>query len=657
MPTPPLILKTTAGIKQDPEALERLLQQEAVEDLTAVWSKEGLLAKTPDICMVGMICHLLDYARRENCGKCTPCREGTRQMHQILSLISSGGGKAQDLVNLRALATAAAYGSDCSFGEIVGFAVLDSLHFSHPQYKLKAEDRQDPYIGGWLRNAEYLAHIRKESRCGKHKYYSAHFTPCQLRCPLGTDIAYFLSAIALNKNTEAKAHIFDVNYFPRSLGRVCGLCKETCTLKQTRSGPIDINGLKDFVCCKSILYQGFENVHIDRASYQFNFPFHQLKAAARRQKVVVAGGGPAGMSAAQILARMGYKVTLLERDDRLGGLMRYSIPQTRLPDALLDADLEELFTVEGVEVKFHTALGRDVTLHELLDSYDAVLIAVGSQTPVPIGLEGEKECPQVLNFLHVMKDYNLGQYKPIGEKAAIIGAGNSAMDVATASKLVGYDATVYYRRTRDRMRADPHEIQIALDAGVKFEFEMVPKELVIEDGKLKGVKFDHRGEIVFRETDVLIPAIGQNADLAAILPPDIQLETDKWGFIALDPKTGATSHPKIFAAGDIYMGGTVANSIQEGIRAALSIHKHLNPQEKVPNNPWMFSRHSEYLDKIRKVASSLYNIGDPYSQELRERWNNSIKASLRKTGRSEMEAAEHEAGACQRCRYLVTIAY
>lgn len=655
MKAPPIIYKTAAGLGQDPQRLNNLVEQDVMDGIKAVWSKEGLLVNDPDVCMVDMALHLLDYARRENCGKCTPCREGTRQMYQIMSLVEAGGAKPQDLINLRSLAVAAAYGSDCSFGEIVGSSILDSLSFSHPEYKLDPEVKRDPYIGKWLKNGEYLAHIRGKSHCVKQKYYTAHFTPCQLRCPLGTDIAYFLSAVSLNKNTEAKAHIFDVNYLPRALGRVCGLCKQACTLMKERSGAIDINGLKDFVCCKSILYQGFENVHIDRAAYLFNFPLHSIEEAERGKKIVVVGAGPAGLVASEILARLGYQVTLLEKDDQKGGLMRFAIPRERLPDELLDEDLNELVTNDRITVKMNTALGRDVQMQQLLDEYDAVLLAVGAQKPISIGVSGE-DAPQVLNFLQVMKDYNLGQLKPIGPRCATIGAGNSAMDVATAAKRAGYDSTVYYRRTRDKMRADSHEIQIAIDAGVNFEFEMVPQEIVVKNGKVVGINFDHKGETVFREADVIIPAIGQVPDLH-YLPAELNLKTDKNGFLLLNPSTGATNNPKIFAAGDVYVGRTVANSIQEGVKAALSIHLYLSPEDKMPDNPWVSTENREKLEDIRKIASALYDIEDPYSEELRERWHNSIKASLRTTSRSEMEAAQHEAGACQRCRYLISIAY
>ena len=126
MPTSPTILKSTTGVKQDPEALNRLSEQKVMAGLKAVWSKEGLVINDPNVCMVDMICNILDYARKENCGKCIPCREGTRQMHHILSMIRVGGAKPHDLVNLRDLAMTAAEASDCSFGEIVGLAPIPS---------------------------------------------------------------------------------------------------------------------------------------------------------------------------------------------------------------------------------------------------------------------------------------------------------------------------------------------------------------------------------------------------------------------------------------------------------------------------------------------------------------------------------------------------
>ncbi len=651
----PIFYETRARLKHDPKKLHDLTGQELVRGLAAVWSKEGILLLDARVCTVEMAWQLGSYARANNCGKCIPCREGSRQIAEILErLVLPNRAKEGDLLNLLQLTHLMAEGSDCSFGETIGYAIADILCFENPAYNhYQDEVARDPRLYGWLKNGEFLAHIRGDLNCKSGVYTALHFTPCQLRCPLGTDIAYFLAAININKATEAKSHVSDVNYIPRALSKVCGLCKAACTLAKDRNGAIDINGLKSFACFHSRPLKEFEPVHIDRASFALSFPLHGIVPADYPETVAVVGGGPAGLISAAILSRSGYKVTLFEREPQLGGLTRYGIPRARLSNATLDADLKELFSPQyPITVKLNTQVGRNVDFGQLVKEFNAVVLACGAQQIIKAGIENEDH-PQVLNFLKFMHDFNTGQFKRPGEpvsggRAAVIGAGNSAMDVSVAAKKLGYQSTVYYRKTREFMRADPHEINIAEDAGVLFEFEMVPKAVVIENGRMTGIMFEKNGQPAFRPADILVPAIGQMPDFSWI-PTELGLKISDKGLLWVNPLNGATSHPKIFACGDIFAGRTVANSLQEGVRAALGIHQRLHPQA---NNAYL----DNFRDTARKIACHLSEVGDPFKEELRQRWNFSLKSYLRRRGRNDLQAAQSEAGACQCCRQFVLIA-
>ncbi len=652
MPGHAIFWESKTDLGQEPDRLRTLEGKEYLEGVGAVWSKEGLLALTEDVCIVEMMRHLLDYVRKENCGKCTPCRDGSKEIYNILGRIVSGKAKVQDLVHLGDLSRLAVQGSDCSLGEIMGNMLLDSFSIAHPRYRQEQEEIvRTPLLGEWLNNGEYLAHIKGTATCPTFRYSCLHFTPCQLRCPLGTDIAYFLAAIAMNKTTEAKSHVFEVNYIPKVLGRVCGLCKSACTLRDEPSGAIDINSLKEFVCCHTRSFEEFKNVHLDRASHALAYPISQLQNGSNSRKVAVLGGGPSGIVSAVMLSKLGYRVTLFEAGPKLGGLLRYGIPSWRLTDELLEEDLELLLAdSDQVEVKLNTKVGKDVHFPNLLASYDAIVLAVGAYSPIKCGAKNEDH-PKVLDFLRFMRDYNIGKGKRLGKRAAVIGAGNSAMDVAIAAVKLGYETTIYYRRTRDKMRADAHEIHLAEKTGANFEFEMVPLEVAAEGGEFQGVYFDHKGERVFRKADVLIPAIGQAANLS-FMTAEVELKTDKWGTICVNPQTGATSHPKIFAAGDVFAGRTVANSLQEGVAAVLGVHCRLSESSEKE----IFPDHIAF-PAIRQIAAQLCGIEDPFNEKLRDRWHNSLKSFLRGTGRTSLTAAHKEAGACQRCRQIVLLSH
>jgi len=607
-------------------------KKEFGDELAGVMSKEGILLIDPSVCVVGMVLSLLDYAQSENCGKCIPCRIGSGTMHNIAGKILRGDGEENDIELLKILAETAYRGSDCSFGEILGKIVLESI---------------DKY------REEYIRHINSEATCKPVKYKGLHYTPCQVHCPLKTDIAYFIHAISMGSFTESRKYLECVNYFPNSLGLVCGICKELCTLKDDPTGSIDINGLKSFVC--DMPYRkGYKGYHYERASYDLSHSTHRIVAKpSHGKKVAIVGMGPAGLTAALFLLKKGYDVDGFDMYDEVGGLMLTGIPPERLPKDLL---LDELNKVKDAgpgkfELHLNTKIGVDIPLERLWQDFDSVLLSPGSQSVMDLRLPGREEIKEgIYNFLYFLERINRGELKNPGKKIGVIGGGNAAMDVSTAGRKFGSEVTVYYRKVQKMMPADPHEYDIAVEEGVKFEFQMTPKEYVHKNGKLVGVKFEtHDKKIVFREMDAVVPSIGQFPDLS-ILPESHDLGITPKEVIETD-KHGESTKEGVFGAGDFRTGRTVAHSMAEGIEAAIGIDKRLDPEGSKT------ATSEKIKDKMINMARALCG-DDPYIEELREHWNFSMKPAIRqKKLRSRLEGGMREASACLRCRQIILVAY
>ncbi len=619
------------------EKLENLLAASAEQEfggkLAGIMSKEACLVYDTELCVVAMLENLLNYGKTENCGKCIPCREGSGEMHNIVQRILKGDARENDVDNLKSLAETSHRGSDCSFGEIMGKIVLKAIEKNR---------------------AEFEDHINAKATCKEFKYTTMHYTPCQVHCPLKTDIAYFIHAISLGSFTESRSYLDCVNYFPKTLGLVCGICKELCTLKDDPSGPIDINGLKSFVC--DMPYRkSHATIHYERASYSLSHATHLVKKdLSKSQRVAVVGMGPAGLSSTLFLLRKGYYVEGFDMYDQIGGLTLTAIPPDRLPKDILLKELNR--AVESGEGRFklslNTKIGRDISLETLEKEFDAVLLSPGNQKVTPLKLLGFEETKEgILNFMDFLEKINTGKLTKSASKIGVIGGGNSAMDTATAGMKVGSDVTVYYRKTREMMPADPHEYDIAVNSGVKFEFRMTPKEYVHRGGKIIGMRFEnHEGKLVFREMGAAIPAIGQYQDLS-ILPAKHSFKLTDRGALELND-SGQSSNDRVFAAGDFRYGRTVVHSMAEGVEAALAIDKRLNPTEHDAED-----EKKELLKrKILNIAKTISGE-DPYAEDIRELWNFSMKPAMRaKKEKSRIEAAVREAHSCMRCRQLIVVA-
>jgi NADPH-dependent glutamate synthase beta subunit-like oxidoreductase len=307
------------------------------------------------------------------------------------------------------------------------------------------------------------------------------------------------------------------------------------------------------------------------------------------EKVAIIGSGPAGLSAAQDLAKKGYSVTIFEALSLPGGMLRRCIPEHRLPKKIVDSDIKRI-TDLGVKIKTNTAIGNSLKIKQLLEQdYSAIFVATGAHEERTLGIEGE-ELNGVFHALDFLEKANKKESE-LSDKVSIIGGGNVAFDSAeTALRLGGKEATILYRRSRAEMPASPWEIKEAEEEGVKIEFLVSPKRILGENGKVTAIECvrmelgepDETGrrrpvpiqgsEFVI-ETGTVIMAIGQFPN-TGFLPETVEITEKRT--IAADPFTLETSSPGIFAGGDAVSGpATLMKAIIAGKRAAISIHLYL----------------------------------------------------------------------------------
>ena len=399
--------------------------------------------------------------------------------------------------------------------------------------------------------------------------------PCSLNCPAHTDCQKYVKEIADGDYKGAVKTIKEVISLPASIGRVCPHPCETACRRQHVEEPLSIAYLKAFAA-DEVLKNG-EHV------------LPEIKAPTGKS-VGIIGGGPAGLSAAFKLIQAGHAVTIYDKMPEMGGMLRYGIPEYRLPKKVLDTEIAEIESL-GVKMINNCTIGKDITLEEIREKHDAVLVANGAWKSSSIRCEGEN-LEGVFGGIDFLRAASLGEKPAIGRKTAIVGGGNTAMDACrTAVRLGAEEVSIIYRRTRDEMPAEDIEIEEAMEEGVIFRFLTNPAEILGSDGKVTGVKLqvmelgepDERGrrspvpvegEFITLELDSIIIAAGQKNDPAGFEA----LETTKRGTILADERTFATSTEGVFAAGDTTNDGAsiAIKAIAEANEAAKFIDAYLD---------------------------------------------------------------------------------
>ena len=535
---------------------------ESVAELGAIVGSGGLIVADEDTCMVDFARFFLDFIQHESCGKCPPCRIGTKRMLEILKRITHGEGRPEGIDDLIELATRIKDAALCGLGQTAPNPILSTLrYFKH----------------------EYMEHIEdKHCRAG---VCSALFdAPCQNACPADQNAWGYVTLISEGKFKEAIAVIKEANPFPGVLGRVCvHPCEDKCRRSQI-DAPVSICSLKRFAA------------DVDMATYP---PYKPQAEAPRGKKVAVIGAGPAGLAGAYFLALKGYGVTVFEALPVAGGMLAVGIPDYRLPREILNNEIK-LITDLGVEIKYNMALGRDITTEKLFaEGYSAILVATGAHKGQKLNIAGE-ESEGVLDGVTFLKDVNLGNTTKVEGKVVVVGGGNVAIDAArSALRLGASEVAIIYRREKEDMPAYIEEIDEAEVEGVAIHTLVAPKKVVVKDGKIAGVecarmslgRFDKGGrrtpeaitgsEFVV-DADLVIAAIGQVPDLSWVNGDGIK--TAKNGTVEVEKKTLATAKEGIFAAGDNVRGpATVVEAVGDGKTAAMAIDVYLGGEGKPMN--------------------------------------------------------------------------
>lgn len=471
--------------------------------------------------------------------------------------------------------------------------------------------------------------------------------PCVMTCPANVDIQNYLRHVG-NGNFKAAIQVIkDSNPFPSVCGRVCPHpCEGQCR-RNLVDAPVAINYVKRFAA------------DWDMSQDQ---PWMPEKKPVTGKKIAIVGSGPSGLSAAYYSVINGHDVTVFERQPQAGGMMRYGIPEYRLPKATLDKEIDIMKKL-GVKIMTGKALGRNISLEDLNRDFDAVYLAIGSWRATPMHIEGEN-LEGVWLGIQYLEQVIKGTDIKLGDTVVVIGGGNTAIDCARVALRKGAkNVKLIYRRTQEEMPAEPYEVEEALREGVEMLFLMAPNNIVMENGKkmlhcMKMILGEPdrsgrrrpvpvEGSDIVIEADTVIGAIGQSTN-TQFLYNDLPVKLNKWGDIEINGKTSQTSEIKIFAGGDCVTGpATVIQAVGAGRHAAEAMDSFLTKgYVKESTVDYSCSRGSlEDLPKWEFEELPKLTRANMPAITLPERKNNFNEVEL---GLSE-ETARAEARRCLKC--------
>ncbi len=398
--------------------------------------------------------------------------------------------------------------------------------------------------------------------------------PCQVACPAGTDAGRYVGLVAQGRFDDAYAVAAEVNPFPSVCGWICTAPCETACRRGTLDEPISIRTIKRF------------------AAENGKLPAIAAPKVRRSERVAIVGGGPAGMSAAFYLARLGYGVAVFEAMPVPGGMMAIGIPEYRLPRDVLQEEIQRILSL-GVELRLDTAMGRDFSLADLeAQGFKAVFLATGASKSRRLGVAGD-ELRGVVPATYFLKQVNLGENPRLAGPAVVVGGGSTAMDAARSALRSGASpVTVLYRRGRAEMPAQAEEVDTAEREGVVIRTGVIVTEVLGRDGAVAMVRTQEqrpsgtmeRGRAVWAPVSgseaelpasTILVAVGEEPD-PSILPEGAGIEVSAFAGIVADPRSLATGRAGVFAGGDVVSGAkTIIDAVAAGRRAAASVHEYL----------------------------------------------------------------------------------
>ena len=510
-------------------------------------------ASPPGLCPVDLTRAFLERCHAKTCGKCAPCRFGLLQLKHLITDVLNGKATMETLTLMENTALSIMESADCAIGHEAARMVYQSL--------IGCRD-------------DYEQHIR----VGRCTCTYSQPVPCVTLCPAHVDIPGYIALVREGRHADAIRLIRKDNPFPTTCGFICEHPCEARCRRNMVDDAINIRGLK--------------RVAADRAGH---VP-PPKNAPSTGKTVAVVGGGPGGLSAAYYLQLMGHQVTVFEMLPQLGGMLRYGIPNYRLPKDRLDDDIQAILET-GVKVEMGKRIGRDITIEELRKTYDAVLVSIGASTDKKLGMEHE-DAPGVVSAVEFLR--TVGQGEPMdlnGQEVAVVGGGNVSMDaVRTAVRLGAKKVSIVYRRRVADMTALPAEIEGAMAEGVEIRTLQAPSRIETdENGHVKGLWTtpqmisairDGRASVKasgeeeqFIPCTTLIVAVGQSIETKHFQEAGLPVERGK---ILTETSGGFSDIPGVFAGGDCATGpATVIKAIAAAKVVAANIDEYLGYNHKI----------------------------------------------------------------------------
>jgi len=586
----------------------------------------GLIVMNEDKCAVDMARFFMDFCQDESCGKCTPCREGTKRMLDVLTNITLAKGKEGDIELLEEMAGVIKNAALCGLGQTAPNPVLSTIRYFRKEYE---------------------EHIR-EHRCRAAVCSAMFKSPCQHTCPIEMDIPSYIALVRAGRFEDAYKILLQTNPFPSVCGRVCDhKCQSKCR-RGNLDEPIAIKFLKRFI------------------TDSVGRPKIELVPITRKEKIAVVGAGPAGLTTARDLALRGYKVTVFEELPQPGGMLYWGIPSYRLPRKILDKEINDIRAL-GVEIRLNTRVGREITFAKLEKDFHYIYLASGAHKSQKMNVPGE-DLKNVFGGVEFLRDFNANEDKwlkgksKLGKKVAVIGGGNSAIDASRIAVRLGADVTILYRRLRQDMPAAQEEIKAAEEEGIKIEYLIAPlkiegtkekvcsitcQRMVLGDFDSSGRKKPAAvaGSEFTSKVDSVIAAIGQIPDMSFI-DKKTDIKINKWDcFDVGNDYKSRTPNPRYFAGGDAVTGpDTVIAAIAAGHQAADDIDSAIR---KANGEPAYEKQAAEKIDVPLVIDEETIEAPQMAMPE--------ISGSKRKMSFAEVELgfkkadAIKEASRCLRC--------
>ncbi len=583
----------------------------------------------PGMCPLSLYRSLLQISMNQSCGKCVPCRDGLVEADRLLKSILNGDATMDTLEQLRSLCEMIAATSDCAVGVTGANLILSSI-----------SDFADEYVSH-IKHRRCICDTAQISDDNGDKAIPSQTIPCITLCPAHVNVPGYISLIESGDYAGAVNMIRDRNPFPTACAMVCEHpCEKKCR-RTLIDMPINIRGLKKY----AVDHAAADTVETPKCN------------VSTGKRVAIVGGGPSGMTAAYFLALMGHKAVIFDEHEKLGGMLRYGIPEYRLPKKRLDEDINAIIKTGDIEIHTGTKIGEDISFEELNNDYDAVYLALGAQigNRMPIDNADAANVIPAADFLQDVA--NNRAVDLTDKKVVLIGGGNVAMDAARTAVRLNAKSIHVFTRKRDDITALADEVEGAMQEGVRFRtlLSFLNIEVSKETGKVCAVwlqpeivgefddfglvKTEHSSAYPYRFTcDYLILGVGQRSDVKAFEEAGVPVNRSR---IDADETCMVKGMPGVFSGGDCVSGpSTAINAIAAGQVAAYNIDEYLGYHHKIELD---VSVPEAVPNKCVPTGRAEIEERDPF-----DRKNDFKEVELSMT----YEEAVREAGRCLRCDHF-----